>query len=100
MRTNKKLAGLKPSKPKFIKKPYMGFDPYVWAMAINRTFPDKEIIADGDRWNNVGEEYKELCESLYDEGYRIQEKQVNGRTITVGGVSMEMPIRTVYVLSK
>lgn len=100
MKTNKKLAGLKPTKPKMAKKPYMRHDPYVWAMAIKRTFPEKEVFSDGDRWNNVGESYKELCESLYGEGYRISEEQVNGQKINIGGITMELPIRTVYVLKK
>lgn len=100
MKDKKNLKGLKPSKPKFIKKPYMAHDPFVWAMAINRTFPDKEIIADGDRWKNAGEDYKELCENLYNEGYRICEKQINGHTIDVGGMTMTLPIRTVFYLKK
>lgn len=100
MKTDKKLAELKPAKPKFIKKPYMGFDPYVWSMAINRTFPEKEVIADGDRWNSVGEEFKDICESLYREGYRIKEEQVNSQTINAGGITIELPIRTVYILKK
>lgn len=89
-----------PKKQMFVKKPYMIHDPYVWTMAINRTFPEKEVFSDGDRWNNVGEDYKELCESLYGEGYRISEEQINGKKINIGGVTMEMPIRTVYVLKK